>query len=602
MAGFISKDTIDAIHNTVDIVSVIGEYTKLTKRGAIDWWGCCPFHSEKTPSFRVDAEKKMYYCFGCHAGGDVVKFVMEMEKLSYPEALTQLAQQSGIPIRYEDGVKPDLIKQDNTIEKYIELYERTASMFHYLLMETDSGKKALEYIKKRGLTEETLKKFKLGYAPADRKWLKQFLLKKNFSEAFLRQSGLFSQKYPDYAFFSDRLMFPIFNRKGQVVAFGGRVIPPADESQRKYLNSGELPQFKKRETLFGFNFAKDSIRKNKKIIFCEGNMDVIAYHQCGLDFAVATLGTALTEDHIKMIQGFVADGFVLLSFDSDGAGQAATWKAINLCRQHSLTVKIISLQGGKDPAEIMLKYGKENLTNQVNNAKLDVDYLLNILGKKYPVDTPEGKTKASLEFFSYVDSLQSDIQKESSLDQLSQTFNLKPEAVKRDFLNRKQAQERISIRQNNNQTEEQTQLNLNAELRGLIAVTADVNQFEKIRSNLVETDFLNPDARRLFRVLEDCFNAKTFSIPDILTRCDNKALAQVITNEISSGVYQKDNIAAIVDDTIRFIQKNKIDEQREVLIKRIREYVVVTEDDKKQLDNLLIQKLELDKKAQSLLK
>ena len=602
MAGFISKDTIDAIHNTVDIVSVIGEYTKLTKRGAIDWWGCCPFHSEKTPSFRVDAEKKMYYCFGCHAGGDVVKFVMEMEKLSYPEALTQLAQQSGIPVRYEDGVKPDLIKQDNTIEKYIELYERTASMFHYLLMETDSGKKALEYIKKRGLTDETLKKFKLGYAPADRKWLKQFLLKKNFSEAFLRQSGLFSQKYPDYAFFSDRLMFPIFNRKGQVVAFGGRVIPPADESQRKYLNSGELPQFKKRETLFGFNFAKDSIRKNKKIIFCEGNMDVIAYHQCGLDFAVATLGTALTEDHIKMIQGFVADGFVLLSFDSDGAGQAATWKAINLCRQHSLTVKIISLQGGKDPAEIMLKYGKENLTNQVNNAKLDVDYLLNILGKKYPVDTPEGKTKASLEFFSYVDSLQSDIQKESSLDQLSQTFNLKPEAVKRDFLNRKQAQERISIRQNNNQTEEQTQLNLNAELRGLIAVTADVNQFEKIRSNLVENDFLNPDARRLFRVLEDCFNAKTFSIPDILTRCDNKALAQVITNEISSGVYQKDNVAAIVDDTIRFIQKNKIDEQREVLIKRIREYVVVTEDDKKQLDNLLIQKLELDKKAQSLLK
>ncbi len=602
MAGFISKDTIDAIHNTVDIVSVIGEYTKLTKRGAIDWWGCCPFHSEKTPSFRVDAEKKMYYCFGCHAGGDVVKFVMEMEKLSYPEALTQLAQQSGIPIRYEDGVKPDLIKQDNKIEQYIELYERTASMFHYLLMETDSGKKALEYIKKRGLTDETLKKFKLGYAPADRKWLKQFLLKKNFSEDFLRQSGLFSQKYPDYAFFSDRLMFPIFNRKGQVVAFGGRVIPPADESQRKYLNSGELPQFKKRETLFGFNFAKDSIRTNKKIIFCEGNMDVIAYHQCGLDFAVATLGTALTEDHIKMIQGFVADGFVLLSFDSDGAGQAATWKAIKLCREHSLTVKIISLQGGKDPAEIMLKYGKENLTNQVNNAKLDVDYLLNILGKKYPVDTPEGKTKASLEFFSYVDSLQSDIQKESSLDQLSQTFNLKPEAVKRDFLNRKQAQERISIRQNNNQTEEQTQLNLNAELRGLIAVTADINQFEKIRSNLVETDFLNPDARRLFRVLEDCFNSKTFSIPDILTRCDNKALSQVITNEISSGVYQKDNIDTIVNDTIRFIQKNKIDEQREILIKRIRDYVVVTEDDKKQLDNLLIQKLELDKKAQSLLK
>ncbi|MBR4790768.1 MAG: DNA primase, partial [Treponema sp.] len=446
MAGFISQETIDQVRSQTDIASVIGDYTVLKSRGPNDFWGCCPFHGEKTPSFHVDTDKKFYHCFGCHASGDVIKFIMEVEKLSYVEAIETLAKKSGIPIRYKEGGVPNDYKKDDSIEKNIELYERTAGMFHYFLMETEQGKKALDYITKRGLTKETIQKFKLGYAPADRKWLKQFLISKNFSPEFLNKSGLFSQKYPDFSFFSDRLMFPIFNRKGQVVAFGGRVIPPADESQRKYLNSGDLPQFKKRETLFGFNFAKNTIREKKSIIFCEGNMDVIAYHQCGLDYAVATLGTALTEDHIKMISGFVAGGTVYLSFDSDGAGQEATWKAIKLCREHDLTVKVIQLKGGKDPAEIMLKFGAENLTIQVQNAILDSDYLLNKVGKKYPVDTPEGKTKAALEYFSYVDTLKSDIQRESCLEQLAQVFNLKPEAVMRDFLNRIQARERITIR------------------------------------------------------------------------------------------------------------------------------------------------------------
>ena len=526
---------------------------------------------------------------------------MEMEKLSYADALVSLARKSGIPIKYKDGFVPDeSFRKNDETEKYIDLYERTASMFHYLLVETEQGKKALEYVSKRGLTKETIDKFKLGYAPADRKWLKAFLKKKNYSDEFLNKSGLFSSKYPDYSFFSDRLMFPIFNRKGQVVAFGGRVIPTADESQRKYLNSGDLPQFKKRETLFGFNFGKNSIRENKKIIFCEGNMDVIAYHQCGLDYAVATLGTALTEEHIKMIQGFVADGEVYLSFDSDGAGQAATWKAIKLCREHKLTVKIIRLQGGKDPAEIMLKYGAENLTKQVENAILDSDYLLLRLGEKYPVDTPEGKTKAALEYFLYVDALQSSIQKESCLDQLCRTFNLKPEAVKRDFENRDQARERTNIRSNNNQTEEVKQIKLDAELRGLIAVTADLDQFKVLRSNVLEDDFKNPSARKLFKILEVCFNGQNFTINDILSQCDDEQLIQLITGSISSGVYKSEQASVIVEDTINYIKKNRLYTQRDKLLQRIRQYHVVTPDDQKQLNALLAQKLELDKQVQAL--
>ncbi|MBR5402230.1 MAG: DNA primase [Treponema sp.] len=600
MAGYIAQETIDAIHNTTDIISVIGDYTRLKMRSSNDYWGCCPFHGEKTPSFHVDSEKKFYHCFGCNASGDVIKFIMEMEKLSYVEAIETLAKKSGIPIRYKDG-GPDNFVKDDTAEKNIELYERVASTFHYFLTETDQGKKALEYVTKRGLTPETIKKFRLGYAPADRKWLFKFLTSKNFSPEYLAKTGLFSQKFPEYSFFSDRLMFPIFNRKGQVVAFGGRVIPPADESQRKYVNSGDLPQFKKRETLFGFSLARNSIREKKSIIFCEGNMDVIAYHQCGLDYAVATLGTALTEEHIKMISGFVAGGTVFLSFDSDGAGQEATWKAIKLCREHDLTVKVIQLKGGKDPAEIMLKLGKEYLTAQVNNAILDSDYLLNKVGKKYPVDTPEGKTRAALEYFDYVDALKSDIQKESCLEQLAQVFNLKPEAVRRDYLNRNQARERISIRQNNN-SQNETQINLDAELRGLIAITADLDQFKVLRSSVSEEDFKNPDAQRLFRIYEDCFQKGALSIPDIIESCNGTGFVQYITQALSLKVYRKEDCGTYIQDTIKFIKRNKIDEQRKAIIQRIRDFVIVTDDDRIQMNNLLTQKMELDKQAQLLSK
>ena len=600
MAGYIAQETIDAIHNTTDIISVIGDYTRLKMRSSNDYWGCCPFHGEKTPSFHVDSEKKFYHCFGCNASGDVIKFIMEMEKLSYVEAIETLAKKSGIPIRYKDG-GPDNFVKDDTAEKNIELYERVASTFHYFLTETDQGKKALEYVTKRGLTPETIKKFRLGYAPADRKWLFKFLTSKNFSPEYLAKTGLFSQKFPEYSFFSDRLMFPIFNRKGQVVAFGGRVIPPADESQRKYVNSGDLPQFKKRETLFGFSLARNSIREKKSIIFCEGNMDVIAYHQCGLDYAVATLGTALTEEHIKMISGFVAGGTVFLSFDSDGAGQEATWKAIKLCREHDLTVKVIQLKGGKDPAEIMLKLGKEYLTAQVNNAILDSDYLLNKVGKKYPVETPEGKTRAALEYFDYVDALKSDIQKESCLEQLAQVFNLKPEAVRRDYLNRNQARERISIRQNNN-SQNETQINLDAELRGLIAITADLDQFKVLRSSVSEEDFKNPDAQRLFRIYEDCFQKGALSIPDIIESCNGTGFVQYITQALSLKVYRKEDCGTYIQDTIKFIKRNKIDEQRKAIIQRIRDFVIVTDDDRIQMNNLLTQKMELDKQAQLLSK
>ena len=185
MASFISQDTIEAVHNMSDIVSIVGEYTKLTKRSGNDWWGCCPFHNEKTASFHVDGDKKFYYCFGCHASGDVIKFVTETEKISYADAVRSLAKRAGIEVTYAGGDMAERPKDEGKKDLYIDLYERTATLFHYLLTQTPGGKDALSYITGRGITIETIAMFKLGYAPADRSWLKKFLRGKNFSDEFL---------------------------------------------------------------------------------------------------------------------------------------------------------------------------------------------------------------------------------------------------------------------------------------------------------------------------------------------------------------------------------------------------------------------------------
>ena len=588
-AGRISRRTIELLAGC-DIVSVVSDYTHLEKRGGA-WWGCCPFHHEKTASFHIEEGKNLYYCFGCHAGGDIVKFYMEMEKVSYVDAVVALAKRFGIEVIYEDGSYiPE--KTDNTKELYIDLYNRTASMFHYLLTETDQGKSALEYITKRGLTLETIQKFKLGYSPADRRWLKNFLKKKNFSDEFLAKSGLFSSKYPDVTIFSGRLMFPIFDKNGDVVALGGRILTGDGP---KYINSPEMPHYKKRETLYAYNFAKKAIREKKMVILCEGYMDAIAYHQCGIDFAVAPLGTAFTEQQVKILVPFVDN--ILLSFDSDGAGQAATYKAILMCRKMDVTVKIIQLKGGKDPAEIMLNFGAETLTNYVNSAILDNDFLLSKLGEKYPKKTPEDKVKAALEFFPYVDSLSSDIQKESTLEQFAQAFNTKLEAVKKDFNNREQARSRIEVKKTATGTPVLQDIKLNAELRSILAVISNLEQFALLHEQLTVNDFEDPLARQLFSILEECNRDEELSIPCILSRCNEDEVQRMITKVIASREFEENNLQ-YVKESIHMIKRNSLSRQSERLMNKIRQFRPVTPDDQKTLAQFLTEKMEIDKKLQ----
>lgn len=600
MAGFISQETIERIRQSSDIVSTINAYTELTQRGS-QYWGCCPFHNEKTPSFAVDPARKFYHCFGCGVGGDVVKFVMEMEKLSYPEALKALAKKNNIEIVYEDGPQVPQ-KKDQDLDQIREVYGRIASTFHYFLTQTEQGKSALEYIKGRGLTDETLAKFKLGYSPADRFWLKKFLKEKNYSDAFLAKTGLFSKKYADLCIFAGRLIFPIFDRNGEAVAFGGRIL---GDGEPKYLNSPEMAHYHKRETLYAFNFAKNSIHQKKTAILCEGYMDVIAYHQCGIDIAVAPLGTSLTEQQLKILQGFCDT--ILLSFDSDGAGQQATKRAILMCRKFGLTVKIIRLEGGKDPAEIMIKFGAETLTKQVQNAILDSDYLLSKIKAQYPSESPEDKTKAALAFFPYVDSLQLDMQRESSLDQLARAFNLMPEAVRKDFNNRSQARSRLDSRSKQPEGAKNQAIRLNAELRAVLAVLSNPEEYSKMRAELTSDDFEDPLAKELFITMEERYKQGNLSFMSVIDQC-REDVQRLVTAVTASGEFSrkesqseaefKELIERVVLDSVKLIKRNALERQRKMLNDRLRDFKPATSDDENYLKALVSEISQLDMQIQ----
>ena len=389
-------------------------------------------------------------------------------------------------------------------------------------------------------------------------------------------------------------MFPIFNKDSKVIGFGGRLLDP-EAKTAKYINTRDAIHYKKGENLYGFNFAKKAVRENNKIILCEGYMDCIAWHQCGIEYAVAPLGTALTTEQIRLFKPFCEE--VLLSMDSDGAGQKATYKDILALRKEGFTVKVIILSGGKDPAEIMLKFGAESLTNAISGAILDSDFLLSKLGELYPVDTPEGKTKAAQAFFPYVDSLQSDMQKESCLEQLSRTFNIRLEAVRKDFQNRNRLQN-----QNNYKPVVQVQeekkivpLKMNAELRSVLALVCDLDKFKLMRSELSADDFEDYYARMLYEILEVCFSENSLSLNSILNHCTDEKISSLITDVVTQGEFTGYTEKA-VRDSIKLIKTRSLERQRDKIMNLIRTFRPVTQDDRNYLEKLLSEKMELDKK------
>ena len=380
-----SDDIIEEVRMKNDIVDVISQYVKLTRKGS-SYFGLCPFHNEKTPSFSVTPSKQMYYCFGCGAGGNVYNFIMEYENYSFGEALSHLASRAGVElpkIEYSREAKEKAEQRAALLE-----INKLAAQYFYYQLRRESGKTAYGYLLGRGLSEETIRKFGLGYSDKYSDDLYKYLKSKGYSDDLLRESGLFNvdERRGMYDKFWNRVIFPIMDVNNRVIGFGGRVM---GDGKPKYLNSPETKIFDKSRNLYGLNVARTT-RKNY-LILCEGYMDVIAMHQAGFTNAVASLGTALTSGHASLVKRYTKE--VLLLYDSDGAGVRAALRAIPILREAGVTSRVVSLKPWKDPDEFIKNEGAEAFEERLNQAMDSFMFRVHIAEQDFAMDAPQGQNQ-----------------------------------------------------------------------------------------------------------------------------------------------------------------------------------------------------------------
>ncbi len=427
------------------IEDVVGQYVTL-KRSGSNLFGLCPFHGEKTASFSVAPDKGIYYCFGCHKGGSVINFQMEIEGLSYPDAVRALAKRVGMEVPEDEQYQSRYRQQ----ERLWALHKEAARYFHSCLY-APVGAEALKYAQGRGMPKSTLTKFGIGYAPDSWTGMVDAMRKKGYTDEELRDSGLVtvSQKNGNlFDRFRDRLMFPIIDVRGNVIGFGGRIMN-YDKSAAKYLNSPETLIFNKRKNLFALNLAKKS--KMGYLILVEGYMDAIALHQYGFDCAVASLGTALTEDGASLLSRYTDQ--VVLIYDGDTAGQNATKRAIPILEKAGLQVKVLQMRDAKDPDEFLKKFGADRFKLLLEESSNRVEYQLNAILKKYDLRDDDQRVKYLQESAELVSTLGSAVQREVYGGRVAEAAKITPEAMKleidRAFKRRvareKKKQERIDL-------------------------------------------------------------------------------------------------------------------------------------------------------------
>lgn len=378
----IPGEVISAILDRANIYDVVSRYTTL-KRSGSDAKGLCPFHSERTPSFHVSEAKQVYHCFGCGAKGSVINFICDIENLSFVEAVKFLGDMYGV--RVEDAYADD--KTANRRKRIYEINKAAAKHFYENLVGS-GGIEGRKYLISRGLSPNTINRFGLGFAKNSFNDLINYLKGLGFTSYEIADAGLSARKEgkSPYDFFRNRVMFPVFDVRGNVIAFGGRVL---DDSKPKYLNSPETLIFDKRKNLFGLNIAKKS--KDHRLILVEGYMDVISLHQEGIDIAVASLGTSLTEEHAQLIKRYADE--VVLCYDSDEAGKKAASRAMEIFGRHSINAKVLSLNGAKDPDEFCRRYSKEKFLEAVANAKTPVLHNIGLLKTQYDISVPDEKVE-----------------------------------------------------------------------------------------------------------------------------------------------------------------------------------------------------------------
>ena len=411
---------LDELSARNPIEDVVGQYVALTRKGS-NLFGLCPFHGEKTPSFSVSPEKGIYYCFGCHKGGGVVNFIMEIENLSYPDAVRFLAKRAGLEVPEDDSYQSQYKKK----ERLWALCREAARFFHAQLKTPQAGE-ARRYAAARGLSADTITRFGLGFAPDQWSALLDAMTARGFTKEELLEAGLVLQnktKGTLYDRFRNRLMFPIIDVRGNVIGFGGRVM---DDSTPKYLNSPETVIFNKRRNLFAMNVVKKS--KQGYIILTEGYMDAISLHQYGFDCAVASLGTSLTQEHADLLSKYTNE--VVLTYDGDEAGQNATRRAIPMLEKTGLRVKVLRMQGAKDPDEFLKKYGADRFRLLLKESENQAEYRLRSLQARFDFSSDEQRVEFAKQAAELISTFSTAVEREIYGARAAEAVGLTPEAMK----------------------------------------------------------------------------------------------------------------------------------------------------------------------------
>lgn len=420
---YYSDDIVEEVRMKNDIVDVISGYVKLQKKGN-SYFGLCPFHNEKSPSFSVSRQKQMYYCFGCGAGGNVFTFVMEYENYSFVEALKFLADRAGVELPEAEYSKEEKERRD--LKQILLDMNKLAAKYYYAQLISENGKAAHEYLTKRGLDEGTIRQFGLGYSNKYSNDLYQYLKIKGYNDEQILKAGLINadEKHGAYDKFWNRVMFPIMDTNNRVIGFGGRVM---GDAKPKYLNSPETMIFDKSRNLYGLHRARTS--RKSYFLICEGYMDVISMHQAGFTNAVATLGTALTAGHASLIKRYVNE--VYLTYDSDEAGTKAALRAVPILKEAGISAKVIRMEPYKDPDEFIKNLGAEAFEERIAKARNGFMFGLEMLERDYDMQSPEGKTAFFREAAKRLGEFEEEIERNNYIEAVAKTYRIGYEELKK---------------------------------------------------------------------------------------------------------------------------------------------------------------------------
>ena len=568
---YYSDDLIEEIRSRNDIIDVISGYVKLKRQGAT-YFGLCPFHNEKSPSFSVTPGKQMYYCFGCGEGGNVYSFIMKYENYTFLEAVKMLADRAGIQLPETEYTEEEKRKADLKAA-LLGINKQAALYFHHLL-KSEKGKTGLDYFSFRGLDHETIVRFGLGYSNKTSDDLYRYFKQQNYSDELLKETGLFAfSEKGTYDKFWNRVMFPILDINNRVIGFGGRVM---GEGEPKYLNSPETKIFEKSRNLYGMNFAR--ISRKPYILICEGYMDVIALHRAGFTNAVAALGTAFTQQHAMLIKRYVKEA--VLTFDSDGAGQKAALRAIPILKSVGIAVKVLDMKPYKDPDEFIRNLGAEEYQKRIDNAENSFLFEIMMLQKDYDMEDPHGKAefynKAAvklLEFLIPQDSLSKMVLRLALTYTGSGEKNIIPEE---EFSEKN----RRNGRKNPEDGTRQAQKIL------LTWLVEEPAVYDKIKDIITEKDFIEQPYNRVAGMLFDQLRDGTVNpakiLNDFTEEEEHRQAAELFNTSLLGEMSVQEKERAITD-AVKKVKNNSLD------------YVSKTAADFNTLQNIIQEKKKLQK-------